>query len=76
MPKKKGERLSQRVDVAISEKLAAYLDDLVLEEGYGNSRVEVARTLVWRGIEDLLSRGILNRRPGRFQPDEEPRSEH
>lgn len=70
MPRKKGEPLSQRVDVAVSEKLAAYLDDLVQEEGYGNSRVQVARTLVWRGIEDLLSRGILTRRPGRFLPGE------
>jgi len=71
VPKKTGEPLSQRVDVGISEKLAVYLDDLIREEGYGNSRVEVVRALVWRAIEDLLSRGILTRRPGRYPPTEE-----
>ena len=61
--------------MGVSEKLAAYLDDLVEEEGYGNSRVEVARSLVWRGIEDLMSRGILTRRPGRYRATEESGSD-
>ncbi len=50
-------------------KLRKYLEDLVLEEGYGNSRGVVARTLVWRGIEDLISKGILNRRKGKDEGD-------
>jgi hypothetical protein len=52
------------VTITSTPKLGLYLDDLVSEEGYGNSRAEVARTLVWRGIEELLGKGILTRRPG------------
>jgi hypothetical protein len=52
------------ITVTGTPKVAAYLDDLVLEEGYGNSRAEVARTLIWRGIEELISKGVLDRRSG------------
>lgn len=51
-----------KVTMTGTPKLALYLDDLVAEEGYGNSRAEVAKTLVLRGIEDLLSKRILDRR--------------
>jgi len=39
-----------------------YLDDLIEEEGYGNSRAGVAKNLVWRTIEELISKGIIDRR--------------
>jgi hypothetical protein len=49
-----------QVTITGTPKLASYLDALVKEEGYGNSRAEVAKTLIWRGIEELLSKGILD----------------
>jgi hypothetical protein len=52
------------VSITATPKLVEYLDDLVDEEGYGNSKAEVARTLVWRGIEDLIKGRILDRRKG------------
>lgn len=45
----------------VTGKVAKYLDALVREEGYGNNRTEVARTLIWRGIFDLIAKGILRR---------------
>jgi hypothetical protein len=50
------------VTITGTPKLAAYLDALVREEGYGTSRASVAGNLVWRGIEDLISKGVLDRR--------------
>jgi hypothetical protein len=45
--------------VAATPKLIAYLEALVSEEGYGNTRAEVARTLCWRMIEQLIRDKIL-----------------
>lgn len=50
------------VAITCTPKLVAYLDDLVREEGYGNSRAEVVRGFVWRGIEDLIGKRVLKRR--------------
>ena len=52
---------------AATPKLHAYLEDLKQEEGYGNDHGAVARTLVWRGIEDLIDKGVLDRRKGPWQ---------
>ena len=43
-------------------KLAAYLDDLIAEQGFGTSRGEVARTLLWERVRSLMSEGVLDRR--------------
>jgi hypothetical protein len=58
-PKNKHKPVS--VTITGTPKLGAYLDALKAEEGFGNSRGEVARTLVWNGIHELISRGILDR---------------
>ena len=52
------------IDVTITAppKLVEYLDDLIAEQGFGASRGEVARTLVWQRIHDLISEGIIDRR--------------
>lgn len=55
------------VKLTVTPKLWAYLGDLKREEGYGNSRGEVALRLVWRGIEDLVARGVLTRRAGQHE---------
>lgn len=57
------------VTIRASPKLAAYLDLVIDEEGHGNSRPAVAESLVWRGIEELISRGVLNRIEGKYEGD-------
>lgn len=50
------------VPISATPKLLKYLDDLVKEEAYGNSRAEVAKSFVWQVIQDLISKGVLDRR--------------
>lgn len=59
----------RRVVVQGSPKLRRYLEVLVAEEGYGNSVPEVATTLIWRGIEDLINKGIIDRIVGAYIED-------
>jgi hypothetical protein len=49
------------VPITATPKLVAYFDALIAEEGYGNSRAEVARTLCWRMIEQLTAGGTIER---------------
>ena len=65
MPRPKNRVPSEKVVITGTPKLATYLRDLVVEEGYGSTPAEVARTLVWRGIEDLIHRRVLTRRKSR-----------
>lgn len=53
-----------QVTITSTPKMKLYLDDLILEQGYGNSYAGVAQTLVWRAIEELVSKGVLDRRKG------------
>lgn len=55
---------SVKITITTTPKLALYLSDLVTEEGYGANPSEVARTLIWRALEDLMERNILDRRRG------------
>jgi len=56
------------VPISATPKLLQYLDDLIGEEGYGTSRAGVAKNLVWRTIEDLIHKGILDRHKGKSLP--------
>jgi len=42
-------------------KLLAYFEALVDEEGFGETRPEVAENLCWRMIEELIRAGTLTR---------------
>lgn len=61
---------SERITITGSPKLRQYLEDLVVEEGYGKTAPGVARTLIWRGIEELIAKGVLDRRRGLFEGGE------
>ena len=50
-------------------KLKRYLEDIVLEEGYGRSAPDAAVNLIWRAIEDLIAKGVLDRRAGPYEPE-------
>lgn len=62
MSRAKNQVRSVKVTITTSPRLREYLLDLVLEEGYGSTISEVAKTLVWRGIEDLISKQVISRR--------------
>jgi hypothetical protein len=53
---------TESVTVTAGPKLILYLDDLIADEGYGPSRGEVAKTLVWQRIHSLIQDGTLARR--------------
>jgi hypothetical protein len=55
---------SIKVTVTASPKLALYLTDLVSEEGYGANPSEVAKSLIWRAIEQLIESRVIERRRG------------
>ena len=66
MARSKNPHKAVKITITGTPKLSSYLDELVCEEGYGNSPSEVARSLVWRGIEELIKNGVLDRKKGRF----------
>jgi hypothetical protein len=77
MGRPKNKHPSTEVPITATPKLVAYLNALVDEEGYGTSRAEVARTLVWRGVEDLIKGRILEQirgpvRPAKHRPRKQP----
>lgn len=55
---------SVTVTITATPKLVQYLDDLIEEEGFGNSRAEIAKNFVWKEINRLISAGNLDRRKG------------
>lgn len=56
---------SVRVELRLSPETGAYLDDLIGVGIHGSNRSEVAKVLVGREIERLISVGILHLHPGR-----------
>lgn len=50
---------SVKIEVLVTPKFAAYLDDLIEMEGFGASRPEVIRRFVWREINQLIVDGRL-----------------
>lgn len=42
------------IEFAASPKLADCLDTLKANEGYGNSRAEIARNFVWKEVNRLI----------------------
>lgn len=73
MPRPRNLHRPSEVPITATPKLVAYLERLIAEEGYGNSKAEVARTLLWRGVEDLIKGGILKQIRGPMKSvDREP----
>lgn len=68
-PKKEIPRKEIRIQG--SAKLRRYLMDLVLEEGHGTTVPEVARNLIWDQIRSLIAQGVLDRRPGKYEGDDD-----
>ena len=65
MPRPRNIEQSIKITITASPKLGDYLDDLIREEGHGNNRAEIAKNLIWRAVEDLIYKGIIDRRKGK-----------
>ena len=63
MARPKSQNETRKVHPTLSEQMLDFLDDLIAIGNYGNSRSEVARYLIQRGIDDLLRNNVL--RPSR-----------
>lgn len=53
---------SEKIEVRVSPRLAMYLDDIRLMEGYGGSKPEIIRGFVWKEVNRLLENGRLKSR--------------
>jgi len=59
-PKSKARKTT--LELQLTPKLARYLDELVKEEGFGETRQEVIKKFVWDGVNSVLPRERLKRR--------------
>ena len=66
MGRLKRRKPSKPLTIGLTLKLHAYLNDLVEEEGYGDTPTEVARNLLSRAIQDLVKDGVIDRRRGTY----------
>jgi hypothetical protein len=67
---KKDRKDTANIQFIAEGKLAAYLYDLIDEDGFGNSPTGVVQNLVWKAIYDLIDAGTITRRPGKMDdPD-------
>jgi hypothetical protein len=64
MARPRNQHPSVSITITATPKLVHYLEDIVQEEGYGATPSEIARNLVWRGIEELIAKGIITQRRG------------
>ena len=60
----------ETIRIPTTGKLRAYLKDLRDEQGFGEDATNVAKRLIWDGIEHLIKEGVLVRKKGAFPGDE------
>jgi hypothetical protein len=61
MARKPNNLKTVQVTVSTTPPVNSYLEELVLGGLYGKNPAEAAERLMTRGIEDLISRGVLKR---------------
>ena len=54
-----------RINFEASEKMTAYLYDIIDEEGFGNNPTSVAQSLIWAAIRQLIKEKSITRRKGK-----------
>jgi hypothetical protein len=57
-----GEKKTVRIEVWVTAKQAAYVDDLIKLEGFGDERPEVFRRFAWAAINELIATKRLDQR--------------
>jgi hypothetical protein len=62
MARPRNAQASVAVDLTVTPKLVAYLDDLKGMEGFGISRSEIIRNFVWKEVNNLISAGRLGQK--------------
>jgi hypothetical protein len=63
MPRGKNRNRVLKVQPTISAQQMDYLEQLVEIGNYGNTPTAVALSLIQRGIDDMLGRPLIKRRP-------------
>jgi hypothetical protein len=61
MPRSKSRNTVLQVKPTISEQQLNYLEQLVDIGNYGNTPTTVAGTLIQRGIDDMMGRGLIQK---------------
>lgn len=59
MARPKNAESSITVELSVSPKLVAYLDELKDMEGFGSNRSEIIRGFVWNEVNALIAAGRL-----------------
>lgn len=52
----------------LSTKEAAYVNDIMDEDGFGNQPSTIVHNVFWEGIRVLIDRGSITRRSGVVDP--------
>jgi len=60
MPRRPYSTVQVRIELRVTSETAIYLDDLVAVGIHGNNRSEIAKVLVGREIERLISEDVLH----------------
>lgn len=59
MARPKNIQASVTIELIVTPKLVAYLDELKEAEGYGVTRSEIIRNFVWKEVNRLIETGRL-----------------
>jgi hypothetical protein len=62
MGRPRNQHPKKTVELQASPKLLAYLNELLRMEGFGDTRPEIVKRLVWDGINKLLAEKRLKQR--------------
>lgn len=60
----------QSIQFDLTEKMAAYINDLMDEEGFGNQPATIVQGLFWEGLRSLIEKNSITRRPGKIGQEE------
>lgn len=60
----------QSVQFDLTTKMAAYINDIMDEEGFGNQPTTVVQNVFWEGVRTLIDRGSITRRPGKVRTED------
>ncbi|HEY4761342.1 MAG TPA: hypothetical protein VIH42_12235 [Thermoguttaceae bacterium] len=66
---KKRATTGQSIQFDLTAKMAAYVNDLMDEEGFGNQPASIVQAVFWEGIRALIDKNSITRRPGKIEKD-------
>jgi len=67
---KKRAKPGQSIQFNLTAKMAAYVNDLMDEEGFGNQPGGIVQSMFWEGIRSLIDKGSISRRPRKISQED------